>query len=224
MVSGLNLVNFETLPKAYNLVMTLKILAACIPLLALQSSGFLQALTFTLLEVSHLSFLVFYQFKAKALKSTFILAVRVLESSTLSLYGVVCFLYSLNSGKVEKIGKRVSAITFLLFLVTMMIEYVHLGFLVVSNLCSLLTSKGKKNNKISGADKNGLNGDKKSKKRPEDDLKCLEYWQNHPFVVIQKIKKTDVAVRESECHYFSRRRRHGSHGRKRGLSIHRKRN
>ena len=225
MIDGLNILNFEKLPNIYNLAMTLKLLAVCVPLLALQSSSFFQALLFTLIELSHLFFVVFYQFRAKALKSTFILVVRVQESSTLALFGIVSMLYSLRIEVFDKIGRVVSAPTFLLFFLTMMIEYIQLVFLVISKIISAIKSK-KKTKKLNSVQnhhiqRNETNEEHLRYKRIEKDPKYLEYWKNHPFVVIREIKSKKPRKKKMIFHDARRQRRAKSFHRGSSYSRHR---
>ena len=180
MVGGLCLENFNQIPKIYNLMMLLRISAISVSMLCLQSSTFLQSLLLIFIEVSFLGFVAKYQSSARALRSRVIFWARVLESTTLALYGLVCVLYSFNSKSMDSLGKIASYPAFVIFGATMGFEYFALGFSIFKAVKQSISPEEQE----SGANSNQkqIKMDKIDKNQKE----FLSYWSAHPFIVINQ--------------------------------------
>ena len=249
MIDGLSSSNLEKIPKLYNLVTMLKLSILGVILLSLQSSSFIQSLLFTLLELSYLAFTIIYQSKARALSSKLIFSVRILEAITLTIYGVVCVCYSTKSDFMHKLGKIISTPTFVIFIFTMSVEYCHLIITIIMSITEMLKGKKKideedKKEEINHSQtrlvrvgistsrrqshaslpiNNTKNDEKKSGagKDLKESKDYLEYWKNHPFIVMKKEQEeTGAKHRDTKLHHHKRKRacsQHANHHRDRSL-------
>ena len=193
MVDGLYHKNFNQIPKIYNLMMTLRISAISVIILCLQSSSFMQSLLLIIIEMVFLGIIVKYQTEAKALKSRVIFWARVMESTTLALYGLVCLFYSFKSESLDSWGRVASYPAFTIFVATLVFEYFALVYSVSKAIKEALSSKKKivpssrkifqyQDERKDGTQNDGITT--KSRNKAEKDL--LKYWITHQFIIIKK--------------------------------------
>ena len=221
MIRGLTKKSIVMIPRIYNLVMLIKLYLIFACLLTLQSASFAQSLLFTMLELSYLFFIIYYQTTTKALISKTVLVIRMMESITLTLVGVVCTLYSLREDITDDIAKYISYPTFFIFIITMVMQYCNLVVTLLLLIKNLITSGQKKQ-------KDGIRGEKNKDKeisalslqqefdqamsdtprgqnKPKEKESFL-YWKNHPFVVLETLEEKRRNFRRS-IRYIPRKNR-----------------
>ena len=186
----------------------IKQFALSIPILSLQSASLPQALLFTILELSYLSFVILCQITHKALSSKSEFSIRLLESVTLSFFGIVCILYSIQSETTDTFGRYVSYPTFVLFVFTMVLEYIQLGSKLFIALKEYIGSgqeanrkerekekrlkeekENETNRKIISERTTRITG-RKSDKTKKIESKGIEYWRAHPFIALKIVSVT----------------------------------
>ena len=201
LVDGLTLESFNQIPKIYNLMMLLRICAISVSILCLQSSSFMQSLLLIIIEVGFLGFVIKYQTSARALKSKVVFWARVMESTTLALFGVVCLLYSFQSEPMDFWGRVASYPAFTIFVATLIFEYFTLALSVFKAIKEAISSKiystRASNTKISKIHSRQGEGNltktrvNQSKNKAEKEL--LEYWTTHQFILVTtKHKNTTI--------------------------------
>jgi hypothetical protein len=115
------------------------------------------------------------QVKWKAVKSSIAVGTSILESFTIMLYSIFCFLTLQEYEKDHSWVSKYELMVFLAILITMLIEYIQLVTILVrliKNGC------GKFKKKKRGSDK-GKNGEL-------IEGKPRKYWENHSFIRFSK--------------------------------------
>ena len=235
MVEGLAPKSITVIPRVYNFVMLIKLYLVFGCILSLQSASFAQSIMFTSLELSYLFFIVFYQTTTEALSSKAELVIRVLESITLSLFGVVCTLYSLRGELTDEIGKYISYPTFFIFVTTMIVEYCNLVITLVilikkaiypeknKRSRSLLEAKNQEKIDPEPDTQQGFKKAMEDRDAPQiqsntqaDDI--VKYWKNHPFIVLEEIDKNQrkINLRRSIKHLNRRNKNNSLRRRRKG--------